>query len=179
MTGWVLVANPVVGMFDRQVKKCHGRVEAGGILIGSYRGPHLDVVGFTEPGAQDISEQFRFIRQDARHQHVATQAWRISGRKNTFVGEWHTHPYGDPLPSFIDKRSWRTTVAQTRMTMIFAVVAPGGWRLFWCWGRFGWTFIQPLFPVENGKTGIVFGRASAQGGVIKKESRFGRRGSAL
>ena len=81
--------------------------EAGGLLLGSYRGPHVEILKCTTPMLADVRTRFGFVRQDAGHQRAATAEWSQSGGAINFVGEWHTHPEGHPNPSFIDRSSWK------------------------------------------------------------------------
>ena len=87
----------------------------------------MEVVDCTEPGAADKATLSSFRRNDAQHQDAATKAWRESQRTQTYLGEWHSHPFGQPEPSGIDKRHFTTAAA-----------------------------IAPLVESENGSTGIVF-----------------------
>jgi integrative and conjugative element protein (TIGR02256 family) len=153
----VLVTYTVIAKFEDELGVCKGRAERGGILIGCYRGPHIEVTGFTTPGPKDIRHAYRFTKQDPRHQRAADRAWRSSGGRDTHVGEWHTHPLGEPNPSFIDKTTWREVAGDARRTMIFAIVAPEGWRLFRCQRRFMWTAVRRLTLLERGASGLVFG----------------------
>ncbi len=104
--------------------------EAGGILLGFYRGPHVQIMHCTTPLPADHRLWNRFERRDPGHQVEATRRWRDSGRTMTYVGEWHTHPEAKPTPSFIDKWNWRkiarrhTTVAAQR-----ASSEPPGWKV--------------------------------------------------
>ncbi len=153
---WVLIAYRVIAMFEREMKHCRGRAEAGGILVGCYRGPHIEITGFTMPAAEDIRHLYWFVKQDPRHQQAATEAWRASDGKDTYLGEWHTHPHGEPSPSTIDTRTWREVVNRTKKPMIFVIITPGRWRLFACQPRFFSRSVQAMLPVEQGRSGIVF-----------------------
>ena len=84
------------------VVRCRGQAEQGGILIGAYRGEGLEVVDLTEAAPADERALTRFVRQDPAHQAAATAAWEASGGQVTMVGEWHTHPFGEPSPSRTD-----------------------------------------------------------------------------
>src|ERR1700761_6135687 len=86
------------------------RTEAGGILLGSYRGPHIEIVACTEPGAEDRRLPPLFDRRDRCHQQTATRNWTESDGTITFVGEWHTHPQDVPGPSLIDLKTWEEVV---------------------------------------------------------------------
>ena len=88
---------------------CHpeNRMEAGGILIGSYRGPHIEITECSQPFLLDCRLRTLFDRRDPGHHDLAMRRWRESGRVSTFVGEWHTHPESVPTPSSIDINTWR------------------------------------------------------------------------
>lgn len=105
--------------------------EAGGILLGFYRGPHVQIMRCTTPLPADRRLWNRFERRDPGHQEEATRRWRDSGRTMTYVGEWHTHPEAKPTPSFIDKRNWRKIARRhTTGPLVFAIRGVSGW---WWW----------------------------------------------
>jgi integrative and conjugative element protein (TIGR02256 family) len=85
--------------------------EAGGILIGSYRARDLEIVDFTCPMKLDVRRRYSFDRRDPGHQAAARAAWERSRRTETFIGEWHTHPEPNPTPSPLDRRTWKTALA--------------------------------------------------------------------
>lgn len=127
---YVLVHYPVVAMMQRAVATCEGCAESGGILLGSVRGPHLEITAFTSPAPADERTMSRFVRQDRAHQVAANDAWMRSAHQVGFIGEWHTHPFGGPAPSRIDRASWARLVAYTGHPMCFLLAAPEGWRGF-------------------------------------------------
>src|SRR5258708_31612900 len=51
---YVLMQHDVCHFFARETGSCGARPENGGILIGSYRGPHMEITGWTEPGKIDV-----------------------------------------------------------------------------------------------------------------------------
>ena len=81
--------------------------EAGGILLGSYRGLHIQVTSCSRPMARDRRTATLFDRRDPGHQGFALKNWRDSAQTKTFVGEWHTHPEPRPYPSRLDLQTWR------------------------------------------------------------------------
>lgn len=152
----VLLHYPVIAMLDERAEKCAGANEDGGILLGSYRGPHLEVMGFTRSGKADERRRYSFIRQDSLHQETATKAWRKSSKTVTFVGEWHTHPLGGPDPSGIDLDSWSELVQNAKEPMVFAVVAPKRWALYLIRSGLFQRRSKSLVPIEKGELGVVF-----------------------
>ena len=78
--------------------------EAGGILLGSYRGPHIEISAITEPLPTDVRARYRFDRSDPGHQVAAMSAWQSSAGTTTFAGEWHTHPEMLANPFFSGSR---------------------------------------------------------------------------
>src|ERR1700730_6975363 len=66
--------------------------EAGGVLLGRYRGPHIEIMNCTTPLPEDLRTRFSFVWQDKGHQKAAIKEWLESGGSINFVGEWHTHP---------------------------------------------------------------------------------------
>ena len=125
-------------------------------MIGSYRGPHIEVVDCTEPGAADKATLSSFTRRDERHQEAATEAWRKSHRRQTYVGEWHSHPFGRPIPSGTDRRAWQSVVAKLSVPCLFVLVSPAGWHVYRI--RPGTTArdMVQLNESENGNTGVIF-----------------------
>lgn len=81
--------------------------EAGGILLGFRRDPHIHVVDATVPGSRDRALRTRFWRSAESHQRIARERWLSSGHTLDYVGEWHTHPQLSPSPSVIDTSEWR------------------------------------------------------------------------
>lgn len=92
--------------------------EAGGILIGEYRGGDLRILSVTEPGELDQRLRCRFGRRSTHHQDAANKAWLESGFIQTHVGDWHTHPQDYPQPSTLDYSEWRKKLPQRSMLLV-------------------------------------------------------------
>ncbi|WP_170855214.1 Mov34/MPN/PAD-1 family protein [Methylobacterium sp. 275MFSha3.1] len=104
-------------------------LEAGGIFIGSYRGPHIEIGSCTTPLPRDVRKPTLFDRSDPGHHAAALEAWKESSGTDTYVGEWHTHPVDDPVPSDLDLRTWRTIMRRVSDPLIFLIA---GRRSIWC-----------------------------------------------
>ncbi len=126
--GYLLVRRRVLSQIFIQANQLHQSKETGGILIGSYRGRHIDVTSCTIQQPMDLASKYGFHRRDCKHQYVATRNWRRSNGHLTYLGEWHSHPELDPSPSLVDTSSWVTATIKNKKNMIFIVV---GQQAFW------------------------------------------------
>lgn len=152
----VLIHHRLCHFLTAGQKNFRGMQEAGGILIGNFRGPHVEILDWTVPGPEDQRTFSSFVKQDASHQEAATAAWVSSSSTNTYVGEWHSHPYGGPLPSTVDKVTWKSVSTRLKTPCVFIIVAPAGWGVFLLNGRQSPAVVK-LSRVEQGETGVVFG----------------------
>ncbi|WP_157234604.1 Mov34/MPN/PAD-1 family protein [Teredinibacter turnerae] len=92
--------------------------ESAGILIGEYRGKHIRVVDATKPSLLDRSTRVSFDRRSPHHQRAALSAWRTSGKIQTWIGEWHTHPENHPTPSQKDINCWKESLPSRPMVLL-------------------------------------------------------------
>lgn len=92
--------------------------ESGGVLLGSYRGPHIEVTNASTPGESDIRKTDEFTRQDYCHQQLADLLWLRSEGEITYVGEWHTHPTSDASPSVCDYKEWYSRLPKATMVLL-------------------------------------------------------------
>ncbi|WP_089367487.1 Mov34/MPN/PAD-1 family protein [Azospirillum sp. RU38E] len=100
--------------------------EAGGLLLGCLRGPHIEVRACTPPMATDARSRYMFHRRDPGHQITAVKAWRESGQTITCIGEWHTHPESIPSPSGIDRNTWRTQCRRAKHPLVYLILGRNG-----------------------------------------------------
>jgi integrative and conjugative element protein (TIGR02256 family) len=126
----VTLTDEVTRQIQRFTEPPESSLEAGGILLGSYRGPHIEVVQCTLPMRKDARTRFGFVRRDPGHQRAADSAWRASGRTINFVGEWHTHPEDHPRPSNVDRNTWLEQMRRRNPNPLFFLIA--GRNAFHC-----------------------------------------------
>ncbi|GJE46138.1 hypothetical protein F6X53_24220 [Methylobacterium soli] len=127
--GLVLLAPAVEATIARFVSDAEIGLEAGGIFVGSHRGPHIEITICTTPLPRDLRRPTLFDRRDPGHHAAALDAWRRSGGTDTYVGEWHTHPVDNPQPSALDLRTWRGIMGRVADPVVFLIV---GRRSVWC-----------------------------------------------
>jgi integrative and conjugative element protein (TIGR02256 family) len=85
--------------------------ETGGILLG--RGPDankvITVERAGEPGPEAERRPDYFLRDLAYARELAGAAWEEA--EAVWVGEWHTHPTGPPMPSARDLVTYAALLA--------------------------------------------------------------------
>ena len=136
----VAVHPKVIETIKEWVERGSRSREAGGILVGSYRGDHVEVSARTVPMRRDTRSRTLFDRVDGGHQDAAMRAWRSSGERDTYVGEWHTHPEAHPSPSLLDRWTWGRIIRRSREPVVFAI---GGWDTCW-WGMGIDSHVKPI-----------------------------------
>ncbi len=83
-------------------------LETGGVLLGWRTGPRLAVVSHVVgpgPGAEHHERSFR--PDAAWQQKQINEIYENSGRRVTYLGDWHTHPKGSPSLSRRDANTLR------------------------------------------------------------------------
>lgn len=153
---YALLHYKVCDFFDFMRTTCTAKPERGGILIGYYRGPHIEITDYTKPGPMDIAGPSSFKRVDECHQRAASNAWHRSDNTATYVGEWHSHPSGPPHPSHIDRQTWNAVVIRLQTPCLFVIVSPTAWQVFRTLGPKSFSDVAPMTEIEHGTTGIVY-----------------------
>jgi integrative and conjugative element protein (TIGR02256 family) len=108
--------------------------EAGGVLIGEYRGGDLRILAGTEPGGSDKRSRFGFKRRSLHHGVKSRLAWVTSGGRQNYIGDWHTHPEANPKPSGLDIREWRRNLP-LGVTFVIIVGTQTNWYGLWVNGQ--------------------------------------------
>ncbi|MFC5527858.1 Mov34/MPN/PAD-1 family protein [Cohnella yongneupensis] len=117
--------------------------ETGGILIGRYSN-NLTIaeVSHISTGSIDSKKYpTQFYRGTAGLQKLLSDAWEKD--RSYYLGEWHTHPNGFPIPSDPDKRQ------MTEISKSKKYVCPEPVLLILGEIPIKWTFGAFVFP--NGK----------------------------
>jgi len=125
-----------------------GRVEQGGILLGKVFCDHDEVVRVCAPSRDDVPEFFSFLRRKRPAQRKINRAWNASGGYLIYLGEWHTHPGGEALPSGVDRRMIKHALRRTRMEIEYLYLIIAG-KDGSCWvGRQDREGLNPLQAEE-------------------------------
>lgn len=103
------------------------KFEAGGVLIGRIlnENSHLIIEHNTSPLHGDTRKRSGFKRSAKNHQKKIDRFWLESNKTQTYLGEWHTHPEGNPTPSSTDIKDWERRVIRDKFfndVLIMAIV---------------------------------------------------------
>lgn len=135
--GFLLVPNRLMSIFDSYRQLNSMDLEAGGVLIGSWRGAwassrqgHIELTQCSQPCMNDLRSRDGFERRCKHHLNTAEMAWHQSNGLESYLGEWHTHPEGDPIPSSEDMRQWRKNL-RGKESVVIIVGIYALWVGFW------------------------------------------------
>jgi integrative and conjugative element protein (TIGR02256 family) len=120
--GQVLIEGEVLRALGTYRQLNSSDAEAGGLLLGFRRGPHLHVTACTQPFPADKRTRTSFKRTCAGHAEIAYQRWCASQERMDYLGEWHSHPEATASPSGIDLREWQKLLRDRRDALVFLIV---------------------------------------------------------
>lgn len=124
----VFLTKTVIGLFCRFRQIEQQGKEKGGIVLGqiSENEHRILVCRASVPGGQDRNKRRSFHRDRKKAQQIIEYEFYNSGSKNTYLGEWHTHPANRAIPSPQDIHMITDQLATNEMKVefiLFFVVA--------------------------------------------------------
>jgi integrative and conjugative element protein (TIGR02256 family) len=93
-----------------------GERETGGMLVG-YEGadrPEIVVTDLIDAGPRARRDEYEFHPDGRWQRRELARVYQESGRVVTFLGDWHSHPHGLPVPSETDLETAARTAANER-----------------------------------------------------------------
>lgn len=79
-------------------------LETGGMLIGYIASTGEPVVtSIIGPGPNAKHRRFKFTPDGLYHQAMLEAHFHETEGRETYLGDWHTHPKVAPIPSYLDK----------------------------------------------------------------------------
>ena len=101
--------------------------EAGGMLLGRLIDNCFDIVidNATTPLPSDKRGRFFFFRARKEAQKLVNDVWSSSSAALIYLGEWHTHPEDEPVPSTEDLDNWQRISGKAiyeQESLLFAIV---------------------------------------------------------
>lgn len=137
--GYLIIPETLLAQLRRYRQRSQVDTEAGGVLIGTWRVSgnthkkvvkHAEITDVTVPEAGDSRSRYGFIRRSIHHLERIKRAWTESKQKQTYLGEWHTHPEIHPSPSPIDLLEWRKNL-KTAPAIVIIVGIESEWIGYW------------------------------------------------
>ncbi len=119
----LLVARPVIKRLERELRRA-GRREIGGLLMGEHLRDELFrlvELSVQRGGGTNVC----FIRRPQDHKAQLEKFFAQSGNDFTrfnYLGEWHSHPSFEPLPSDTDIRTMQSLVEDPDVGVNFLVL---------------------------------------------------------
>lgn len=96
----------------------HAPRETGGVLLG-YGTEGEFVIRQLLLGGPNATRRSDSFRPDGRWQErEIALAYAASGRTDRYLGDWHSHPDGDPAPSTKDRRILRLSMANSKSAVL-------------------------------------------------------------
>lgn len=95
----------------------HGAHETGGMLVGYEGGEsasEIVVTDLIDAGPRATRDEYAFCADGGWQRKQLARLYKESGRVSTFLGDWHSHPHGLPLPSKVDVKTAARTAANER-----------------------------------------------------------------
>lgn len=87
----------------------HYPMETGGLLVGYWPNEHeVIVTGIIGPGPKAKHSTNSFFPDNRWQRRELARVYARSGRRVTYLGDWHSHPNGNPSPSRQDAATAKT-----------------------------------------------------------------------
>lgn len=83
--------------------------EMGGVLAGLLDAEQnvFRITDMSFPYESDKRDRCHFSRNSSGHQEWMDKIWQESNQTKSYLGEWHTHDEDIPVPSRIDRNTWK------------------------------------------------------------------------
>ena len=119
----LLLPKQVLDRLEAEMRKGR-RIEIGGLLLGEHvGGDTFRLVDITVQ--QSGGSPVHFVRDPAEHQAQLDAFFAKTGADYTrfnYLGEWHTHPSFEPLPSGTDIATMQSIVENPAVNVNFLVL---------------------------------------------------------
>ena len=111
-------------------------LETGGVLLGVADGANVWIDAVIGPGPAAIHRKASFTPDANYQQQQIATIYEASGRRVSYLGDWHTHPGSTPNLSWRDRRTLRAisrTVNARQPSPLMIVIGYGDpWRVVAC-----------------------------------------------
>lgn len=121
------ISDSVFRTWSKYVQNDVKSSEACGVLIGGYTEDldRIQIDKCTRPGIKDTRCRTGFVMKSKHHDRAVQKAFLQSGGEKFYIGNWHTHPCGFPVPSRKDLEDWELCVKRNSQIRLFVFVIVG------------------------------------------------------
>lgn len=152
----IAVANRAVRLMFEQTAAVIDDLETGGILLGTTSGTVADVRHAGTAGPNAVRERTRFTR-DREHAAQFAKAC-FAADASQWIGEWHTHPGGQPIPSEQDLITYGTLMRDDDLHLdafvaLIVAPSPGTMTLAGWWCELGTVRAADIHMIEGRSLG--------------------------
>jgi integrative and conjugative element protein (TIGR02256 family) len=135
----VIMATAALEVIRAEAPASADGLETGGILLGHDDGEVVALRLAGDPGPKAERGADRFLRDLEHAQRLEEDAHRREG--SVWVGEWHTHPTGSPIPSPRDSKTYAQLLEDEDLhfdrivSLIVTADSDRGWDrvILWPW----------------------------------------------
>ena len=134
--GYLIIKKNRLDEMERFRQKTRWNPESGGVLVGQWykeignARTHMEITTFTTPNKGDKQTRYSSVRRGNAHIEAVMNAWHQSDHRQTYIGEWHTHPEAYPKPSQTDLKQWYDNLLG-RNAILIILGTKGNWIAFW------------------------------------------------
>lgn len=100
-------------VIEAEAPRSRDGYETGGILLGRIEGDVADVRDAGRPGPRAVRKPRFFLRDLENAQRLADLSFQRDG--SVWIGEWHTHTAGEPVPSNLDLHTYTQLLADPNL----------------------------------------------------------------
>ncbi|WP_280182160.1 Mov34/MPN/PAD-1 family protein [Nocardia farcinica] len=102
----IAITSTALAIITAETRRAQDGNETGGILLGTELPEQITITTAGTPGPNARRTPRSFHRDLHHAQALAQHAWDTD--RGQWIGEWHTHPGGDPTPSQTDLTSYQS-----------------------------------------------------------------------
>lgn len=89
-------------------------LETGGVLLGYWSGNEAVIIASSGPGPLALHGEDHYVPDNSYHSSFVAAAYAASGRRATYLGDWHSHPLGSCSLSELDIKTMRRIARHQR-----------------------------------------------------------------
>ena len=119
----IVFTEEVLRIFEKFTQTKSKDLEAGGILLGQAKEKEkrIFVTKASIPSEFDKATRTSFYRNPKIAQVIINYEFLNSGKRNVYLGEWHTHPEKSPKPSQLDDKMIYSQYNENRLNYPFLI----------------------------------------------------------